>query len=328
MYRFIMRLFGVLFLAVLGVIGILFFGPREKLPTELPKPSKALMDATDYDAFYANAERQVHGITPGVEKRIIWAGVAGAKTKQVVVYIHGFSATSEEIRPVPDNVANALGANLIFPRFRGHGRDGNALGAATGAEWLEDFVETMTIARAIGDEVILLTTSTGGTITVAASQYEGALDGVTGIAFISPNFGTQNKASFLGRLPYARVWAKWLTGGDVSWEPSNDLHAKFWTTSYPPHAIVPMMTHISAAENADYSAVTVPALFYFSMKDQVVVPELTQAVADRWGGPVTIEHPATGAGVDDNAHVIAGDIVSPANTGPAGASILKWVNGL
>ena len=28
---------------------------------------------------------------------VVWAGVAGERTKRVLVYVHGFSATSEEI---------------------------------------------------------------------------------------------------------------------------------------------------------------------------------------------------------------------------------------
>jgi pimeloyl-ACP methyl ester carboxylesterase len=186
----------------------------------------------------------------------------------------------------------------------------------------------MTIARAIGQEIILVTTSTGGTITAAASQYENALADVAGIVFVSPNFGLQNKASILGRLPYARIWAKWLAGDEISWEPSNELHRKYWTNAYPPHAIVPMMTYVAATEQIDFSEMDIPALFYFSEKDRVVVPRLTQWIADQWGDQATVVHPDADAEIDDMAHVIAGDIVSPKNTVAASQSIIDWAKGL
>jgi pimeloyl-ACP methyl ester carboxylesterase len=325
-----MRTLGVLLFAVLGITGVLFFGPREKLPADLPKPSEELQTALkgDINAYLETAESAYTDMTVGVHKRVIWAGEAGAKTAVSVVNIHGFSATSEEIRPVPDNVASALGANLVYTRLTGHGLSGDAMGTPTGADWLADFVEAMAIARAVGDKVIVLTTSTGGTIAAAATMYENALDDVAGIVFVSPNFATHNKASVLGRLPYARVWAKWLAGERVSWKASNELHEKFWTTSYPPHSIVPMMTFIAANENIDFTKTDIPALFYYSLDDLVVVPAATKAVVDQWGGATTIINPTMGENDDANSHVIAGDIVSPSQTGPASVAITEWVNGL
>ena len=109
----------------------------------------------DLEAYLANEEHHFSDITPGAEKRIIWAGAAGARTPFAVVYLHGYSATSEEIRPVPDEVAKALGANLFFTRFTGHGRGGAAMGQATAGDWINDTAEALAIGKRLGDKVIV-----------------------------------------------------------------------------------------------------------------------------------------------------------------------------
>ena len=100
------RLGTTLLIAIVAVAGLFAFAPREPL---------------DLDSYLRDREAVVGGITPGTEKRILWAGAAGARTDWAVVYLHGFSATSEEIRPVPDRVAAGLGANLYFTRLAGYG---------------------------------------------------------------------------------------------------------------------------------------------------------------------------------------------------------------
>ena len=67
----------------------------------------------DLDAHFVRVESAYDDITPGCEKRVQWHDEAGQVTDIALLYVHGFSATSEEVRPVPDNVAAALGANIV-----------------------------------------------------------------------------------------------------------------------------------------------------------------------------------------------------------------------
>ena len=87
------------------------------------------------------------GLGPGCEKHVVWAGEPGVRTPVSLLYIHGFSATGQELRPLPDLVAADLGANLHFTRLTGHGQDGAAMGRATLADWTRDMAEALEIAR-------------------------------------------------------------------------------------------------------------------------------------------------------------------------------------
>lgn len=113
----------------------------------------------DLDNYLAAREATVGGIVPGTEKRILWAGAKGVRTAWAVVYLHGFSATSEEIRPVPDVVAKGLGANLYFARFAGHGLGPDRFAGPSVNDWMIDVAEALAIGKRIGERVLVIATS-------------------------------------------------------------------------------------------------------------------------------------------------------------------------
>ena len=61
-------------------------------------------------------------VVPGAEKRITWfQGKENSRTEFAVIYLHGFSATRQELSPVPELLATKLQANLFETRLHGHG---------------------------------------------------------------------------------------------------------------------------------------------------------------------------------------------------------------
>ncbi len=326
-----MRTFGkwlgrVLLGLIIALAAIWFLWPREPVDTEITFDQSILPD--DLDVYLAEVEAPFDDITEGVEKRIIWNGQPGEQTKISVIYVHGFSATSEEIRPVPDQVAAALSANLYFARLTGHGRGALAMAGPTAGDWMEDMAEALAIGRRIGEEVLVITTSTGGTLAAIAATDSALMENVKGIVFVSPNFRIKNPASTILEWPLARTISTLVAGAERSFDPQNEGHAKYWTTIYPTVALIPMAAVVRYARKADYSDVTTPALFIFSDEDAVVDAETTRAISTKWGGPVTLEPRVMGEGDDPFNHVIAGDILSPGQTVETGRIITEWAWGL
>ena len=282
----------------------------------------------DLDAYLAKSEQQFSNITPGAQKRILWAGAAGAKTPLALIYVHGFSATSEEIRPVPDDVARALGANIFFTRLTGHGRDGAALAAATASDWIQDMAEAMAIGRRIGDRVVVIGTSTGGTLAAIAATDPNLSQGMAGVVLISPNFALKPLAGKILDLPAARFWGPVLAGATRSFQPQNDRHRQFWTISYPTVALFPMAALMREARAQDYSQTNLPLLLLYSPQDQVVDPATTLKTLGPWAGPKQIVPRIMTAQDDPFSHVIAGDILSPHQTAETEALILAWAKTL
>ena len=313
-------------LIVIACLAVTF--PRDGVDRELSFDETALPD--DLDAYLAASEAQVAGLTEGSAKHIVWAGAVGAKMPLAFVYVHGFSATAAEIRPVPDNVAKAAGANLYFMRLVGHGQSGDALAQATAGDWVEDMAQAMAIGRRLGDRVVLVATSTGAPLAAIAATDAGLRDGLAGVVMISPNFGLKSAAGVILDMPLARWWGPVVAGATRSFEPVNDQHAAHWTHTYPTTALFPMAALVREGRGLDFSTAKVPLLLIYAEADQVIDPARIPGVADAWGGAVTTEKMVVGPGDDPYSHVIAGDILSPGQTARATEVILGWMgaNGL
>lgn len=320
----------VLLYVCLGLAGlaclIWAFGPRE--PVDLIPDFDTSAIGADIDSYLATQEARIPSIRPGAEKHVIWADRAGVETPISLLYIHGFSAAAPEIQPVPEQLAQALGANLVYTRLTGHGRDGAAMTEASVKAWMNDMAEALEIARRVGERVVILSTSTGGTLAALAARDTDLSRDVVGIAFFSPNFAVNSAAARLLTWPAARSWIPYVAGKDRCFEPHNDLHAAHWTTCYPTVALLPMAAVVQTARAADYSNVTIPALFRFSDADRVIRADAVRDVADRWGGPVTLQPVEIGPDDDPYSHVIAGDILSPGQTGPSVQALKNWIEEL
>jgi len=314
--------------AALAACGILlwFAGPYEAAPLTPNLDTSHI--SGNVDAYFAAREAAYPGITPGTEKRVIWAGARGARTDWVVVYVHGFAATSEELRPVPDLVAQGLSANLVFTRLRGHGREPEAMAEARVQDWVNDVAEALSAARAVGSKIVVIATGTGGTLMAGAAQDPGMMQNVHGLAFVSPNFGINKAAAAVLTWPAARFWVPFFIGSDQEFAPRNSRHGTYWTTRYGSAALFRVAALVKAVAALDHRRATVPAMFIYSEQDQVVRADATLDVLLAWGGAKTMMTPALGEGDDALAHVIAGDILSPGQTEPVASKILNWAKGL
>ncbi|MFT4961426.1 MAG: alpha-beta hydrolase superfamily lysophospholipase [Paracoccaceae bacterium] len=324
-----MRKFGKLVgraFVVLIVIatGMWWFGPYED--NDLSSYFETRKFGEGVGVYFESIESRYKDITPGTEKRVIWAGPRETRTPYSVVYLHGYSATSEEIRPVPDLIAKALGANLFYTRLRGHGRDGKALADATVSEWMYDTAEALATGRAVGDKVIVLSTSTGGTMAAAAAMDAKMSKDIAAMIFVSPNFGINDPAAPLLTWPAARYWVPLVVGQETSSEPVNEQHEMFWTNSYPTKGLTTLAALIQAVVDLDFTKAEIPALFWLSDDDQVVRPDISRDIAKEWGGPAAVHAVTMGPDDDKGAHVIAGVIRSPGQTDAAVVGMLDWLN--
>jgi pimeloyl-ACP methyl ester carboxylesterase len=316
-----------LIVAIVLVALILLFlaGPRVATDTTITFDESAIGD--DPDAWLAAGEADVPNLRAELAKEIVWADPASkGRTPLAIVYIHGFSASKGELRPVPDRVAADLGANIFYTRLAGHGRDGAAMAEASLNDWVNDYAEAIAIGRAIGDRVVVIATSTGAALaTWAATQADLSRD-VAGYVFVSPNYGVQAAGAWLLTMPWGKQIAEMAVGPERGFEPINEQHGRYWITRYPTAATLPMAALTNLARQAPVEKVTAPALFIFSEADTVVRPELTRDIAARWGQPH--ETMIVEGSDDPSNHVIAGDAISPSTTMLVAGRIGAWVTTL
>lgn len=312
----------VILLVVLAAIaGLLLLGPR--VATDLRVTFDKSSIGADPDAYLATAEAKIADIRPGQQKQIIWAKPDKSKTPLAIVYIHGFSASSGEVRPLPDKVAAGLGANLFYTRLAGHGQDSAAMAKGSINGWVNDYAEALAIGRLIGDKVIVMATSTGASLAVVEAVDPQRSAKVAALVMISPNFGIQAGGSFLLTMPWGKQIADLVIGKERSFPARNPRQAELWTTRYPTEALLPMAKLVELARNAPVEAIRIPSLFIFSDNDKVVRPDLTRQIAARWGA--AHEMIVVDKTDDPDAHVIAGETLSPSTTDQLAKGVLDWL---
>lgn len=306
------------------LVGVVVFllGPRVAVETTL----RPFTPPDDLDAYLAAQEARFDDIIPGTEKTIVWAGEPSVQTPLSLVYLHGFSASRQETSPLAEELAAELGANLFYTRFTGHGRSGEALAEATVNDYLNDTWEAYQIGRQLGERVIIIGVSTGGTAaTWLAAQPD--VDDLHTLVLISPNFGPADSTAEILTWPWAEQIATALIGPERAWEPANDLQREYWTEQYPTRALLPMMGLVKLARRSDLAAMSAPTLLLYSPDDTTVNPARTEEVAAQFGAePLQITPlPST---TDTDNHVLAGDIMAPHNTARVQEMILSFLHDL
>jgi esterase/lipase len=312
-------LFGI---GLTSLIILFFMGPTAKINPQL----KRFILPQDLDQYLKLSEARFSDIVPGTEKTIIWANASKTKTPLSIVYLHGYSATRQETAPLSDQVAARLGANLVYTRLTGHGRGGTAMAEPTVNDWLNDAVEALEIGKRLGDKVIVIGTSTGGTLATWLAE-QPHTEAVMAYVLISPNFGPHEVMSELLAWPWGEQLAALIIGTEFSWTPANELQARYWTCRYPSKGLVPMMGLVKYVRESRLEDIRTPTLMIYSPHDTVInVKKVEQAYA-RFGSCMKAIKPITHK-VNHTNHVLAGYILAPGNTALVEKFILDFVSQL
>lgn len=278
----------------------------------------------DVEMQIAARDVREHGITPGAERRVRWLSGRPVRTRLSLVYLHGYSATRQEVHPLPELIADATGANLFETRLTGHGRDGKAMLDGNTTAWKDDAREALDVGLLIGERVVVLSTSTGGTLSTWLATQARAQD-IAALVMISPNFAPADKALFALDWPIAGpLLLAWLGDEERSWTPLNAAQSRYWTWHYPWPALVELARLLKDVERIDKATIRAPTLMIYSPGDKVVDPDAIRSAFAQWGAPRKrlLEYRRSG---DPSQHVLAGDIVSPGSTAELASVITAFL---
>jgi esterase/lipase len=305
------------FIALAVGIGV---GPR----VEIDETITPVILPDDIEAYIKNNESRIPDIRPNTEKTILWANPeAPAKTPIALVYLHGFSATRQEIAPVSNIVAKTLGANLFYTRFTGHGRNGNAMADITVNALLNDAVEALEVGKKLGDKVILIGTSTGGTLATWLATYDTS-NSIAALVLLSPNYGPRRKESELLFLPWGNTLLQMVEGPVYQFEPYNELQQQYWTTQYPSEALLPMMGLVKLTRDKQLERIEQPVLVMYSPNDSIVSTEAIKNNYFRFASKTKTIIAITDSS-DPQQHIPAGRALSPKTTQEVANHILEFI---
>ncbi|MDH3748627.1 MAG: lysophospholipase [Gammaproteobacteria bacterium] len=305
-------------IAVVVTVGWWLTPPKLVNAATIPKLPENL------ETWIAASEQAVNGeyqLIPGTEKRVRWQ-TTGNKTEYSIVYLHGFSATRQEIAPTTEIVADRLNANLYETRLSGHGHRRLPMDGVRAEQWLQDGVEAIRIGAALGDKVVVIGTSTGATLALALSGHP-VMDDVAALILISPNMAPADPTAAWLTRPAGPLMARLVVGNTRSWTPHNELQARYWSTSYPIDATVEVMRLVDRAQRLTSTTMSQDVLMLLSPEDKVISPQAARDAFDVIDAPrknlvqVRAEDPSN--------HVLAGDILSPGTTHEIAEQIVSFI---
>jgi esterase/lipase len=316
------RLFTWVFAVFIFLSALFILGPRVPVDARIGD----IILPADLDTYLAESEATYPDIVPGAEKVIYWAEADKSKTPLSIVYLHGYSASRQETVPLGDNIAARLGANIYYNRFKGHGRGGEAMATATVNDWFVDTKEALEIGKRIGEKVIVLSVSTGGTTAAWLAQQPG-IEPVHCFIMISPNFAPRDGRAEILTWPWGSLSVRLMAGREYSFKPANEQQAKYWTHRYPSSVLPVMSTMVKYVRHSDLEAITKPVLFIYSIHDTVIDTGEVVKAFKRLASPEKQIHRIEEK-LESGNHVLAGDILASDNTQHIESMILEFIDSL
>ncbi len=261
-----MRYLKWLLLAVAAMAGVYLFGPQ---PSE-PLYNKALptvpAEAHQLEQYVQKLESG-RKLKAGNNAMIVWYDSLRRKTPFAIVYLHGFSASREEGHPVHSNVAKKFGCNLYLSRLSEHGIDtAEAMINLTADGLWESAKQALTIGRQMGEKVIVMGTSTGGSL---ALQLAANYPDIAALVLMSPNIEINNSKARILNDPWGLQIARMVTGSDYNYARNKtSQYKKFWYYQYRLESAVQLQEYLETAMTKEtFSAVRQPVLSLYYYKD-------------------------------------------------------------
>lgn len=260
-----------------------------------------------------NKEANSKGMKSGNEARIIWSENYKEKQSPIAfVYLHGFGASGREGEPVMSMLSKKYNANVYLSRLKEHGldRDDNFINL-TPENYIASAKEALEIGKKIGKKVILVSTSTGGTLSLKLASEDAS---ILGLVMYSPFIGLKNPAFAAIVTPEGKAGFIKMNGSEIMKQKRPREEAKYWSTSYHINgyeALIKML--ISNMTPQTFSKVKIPVFvgYYYKNEeeqDQVVSVDAILKMYDGLGTSVDkkkkVAFPKAGN------HVIACDLRS------------------
>lgn len=242
--------------------------PKPRLGNRLPVLTEGM---STIESFIGQRE-SLQAVRPGNEARIIWADDSlKSQAEYCLLYLHGFSASWFEGYPTNQEFALRYGCNAYFPRLASHGliTDDALIDMAPEKLWA-DAKEALVVARLLGRKIIIMSTSTGGTLALKlAAEFPGQVDG---LILYSPNVRINNGAAFLLSKPWGLQIARNVYGSKyrVTNEDFGSKDCQYWYCKYRLEAVVYLQQLVDATMRDEvYKRVTAPVFLGYYYKDEI-----------------------------------------------------------
>ena len=245
-------------------------GPSPATPKYKKQMPVVPANASDLEN-YVKANEALHKLKPDNEARIVWINDSLKEmTPYCIVYLHGFSASQEEGYPVHRYIARKFGCNLYLSRLAEHGIDtADQLINLTADNLWESAKQALAIGRQLGRKVILMGTSTGGTLALQlAATYP---DDVAALVLLSPNIAINDPNAWLLNDPWGLKIARMVKKSNyITSDDDRPVYQQYWNRPYRLEAAVQLEELLETTmHRRTFRKVKQPVLLLYYYKDPV-----------------------------------------------------------
>ena len=259
----------ILLLLIVAILATYALGPQVETPQlneDLPQVSSDLMML---EKEINQRESAITNLRPDNEARIIWADSIPQRTKYSIVYLHGWSASQEEGDPIHEETAKRYGLNLYLPRLAGHGiKEEEPMLNITADQLFNSAKEAIAVGKQLGEKVILMSTSTGGTL---ALELAGDNPDIAALVLYSPNVKIFDASAKLLSKPWGLKMAQIVTGNEYhEFDNRNEIRDQYWTTKYRLEALTQLQVLVDETMTEEtFSEITQPVFLGYYYKDEI-----------------------------------------------------------
>ena len=269
-----MKFLKVVGITLLVLIGVYLAGSRPSKPhynndlPQIPPTAQAL------EQYVADQESK-HKLKPDNEARIVWFNDSiQAPTEYVVVYLHGFSASQEEGDP--------HGIDTTHPR-----------GSFTAEGLWNSAKQAYAIGKKLGKKVILMSTSTGGTVALKlCAEYPDIFASI----LLSPNIAINDSKAWMLNNPWGKQIAEAIVGKFRVIPDTTAAYKQYWNQRYVTASAVQLEELLETTMKASlFERIKTPTLLLYFYKseaeqDPVVKVSAMKRMFSQLSTPDSLKH--------------------------------------
>lgn len=306
----------------------------KQIPSWLDQELPLLPSIRNIEGWLQKTE-SVSPVRNNLETKVYFADARKKnQTDTAILYIHGYSASVNETQPLSKMLAKKLRANVVMLRVARHGISLAPMEYLSPELWYYSALQGLAIANVIGKKVLVISCSTGGTLSLLLSARKTVAQEMHQQVLISPNCWPHPKLStwlfltplhtVLEKLPTIPILGKIMSPGDgnnpelsphIVYETQSELHAQNNTLRVPTTAIKPMMLLVQliwTIKKKAHARYVVPTFVLASSRDREVIYNMTVKFFKNFHAPHTMKTYNDSSA--KNQHVLAGNMFAPEST--------------
>jgi esterase/lipase len=265
-----------------------------------------------------------HAISPYFQKKLFLPSsgeymfktdeIEQQKCETIILYLSGFTAGTEEIFPVVEQVSKHFGWPAFFHRHPGHGGLPQTMGLVRVEDYILSVEQSYEMARRIAKEVLVIGTSTGAALGLdLALKHE-----VKALVMISPNFKLRDWRSQFCRGPLGARILRMMIGPWIHVPSDSQQVSQRWVRKYPMRALATLIDLTAIMSSNRPRDLQCPGLAFLADSDPTIHSQYARAFLEGAPNIQTIVYHSA-------AHVLAGQWTAPENTQAVVAEIKNFL---